>query len=75
MQSFKASKEFYSELEAAQALGISMARLRQLLDEYLFNDGIARPALVTFRASDLTILSFWHQSTPNSKVVRMPNRP
>jgi hypothetical protein len=73
MQSFKAAKEYYNETEAAQSLGISLARLHQLLDEHLFNDGSGRPEAVIFRASDLTILSFWHQSTPNPKIVRMPN--
>ncbi len=73
MHSFK-NKEFYSETEAAQALGISIARLHQLLDDNLFNDGTLRPDDVTFRASDLVVLGFWHRTTPNPKVVRMPNR-
>ncbi len=74
MRTSKLNKEFYTEQEAADALGISMARLHLLLDEHLFNDGSARPESVTFRASDLVILGFWHKSTPNPKIVRMPNR-
>ena len=74
MQSIKMTKEFYTEVEAAQALGISIARLYQLLDEHLFNDGTRRPEDVTFRPSDLVLLGFWHRSTPNPKIVRMPNR-
>ena len=73
MQSTK-NKEFYSEIEAAQTLGISLTRLHQLLDENLFNDGLPRPENVTFRYSDLVILGFWDRSTPNPKIVRMPRR-
>ena len=73
MQSTK-NKEFYSEVEAAQSLGISLTRLHQLLDENLFNDGMARPDNCTFRYSDLVILGFWDRTTPNPKVVRMPRR-
>ena len=73
MRTSKLNKEFYTEMEAAEALGISMPRLHLLLDEHLFNDGSHRPAEVHFRASDLIILGFWHKSTPNPKVVRMPN--
>ena len=74
MMQLTKSKEFYSEVEAAQALGISLARLHQLLDDNLFNDGLPRPDNVTFRYSDLVILGFWDRSTPNPKVVRMPRR-
>ncbi len=73
MRTSKLNKEFYTEVEAAEALGISVARLHILLDEHLFNDGSDRPAEVFFRASDLIILGFWHRSTANPKVVRMPN--
>lgn len=74
MRTSKLNKDYYTEEEAADALGISMPRLRLLLDEHLFNDGSQRPPTVTFRSTDLVILSFWHKSTPNPKIVRMPNR-
>ena len=74
MMQLTKNKEFYSEIEAAQALGISLARLHQLLDDNLFNDGLPRPTNVTFRYSDLVILGFWDRTTPNPKVVRMPRR-
>lgn len=70
----KPGKEFFSEDEAAQSLGISLERLYQLLDEHVFNDGKPRPDEVTFRAADLVLLGFWLRSTPNHKVVRMPRR-
>jgi hypothetical protein len=67
------AKNYYSEAEAAQTLGISVTRLHMILDEHVFNDGSHRPAQVTFQSSDLVLLSFWHRSTANPKVVRMPN--
>lgn len=67
-------KEFYTEAEAAEAIGVSVPRLHILLDEHIFNDGTERPGQLTFTPSDITLLSFWHRSTPNPKVVRMPRR-
>lgn len=68
------ANHLYSETEAAKALGISLLRLHLLLDEHVFNDGTPRPPEVTFEASDLLLIGFWHRSTPNPKVVRMPRR-
>jgi hypothetical protein len=68
------AKQFYSEAEAAQALGISLARLHLILDQNVFNDGTARPQAVTFQSSDLVLLGFWNRCTPNPKIVRMPKR-
>jgi hypothetical protein len=68
------AKEFYTEEEAAEAIGVSVARLHLVLDEHIFNDGSHRPNELTFTPSDITLLSFWHRSTPNPKVVRMPKR-
>ena len=74
LTTFKTTKEFYTEPEAAQSLGISMARLHQLLEEHLFDANTPRPVEgVTFRRADLVVLSFWHKCTANPKVVRMPN--
>ena len=70
----KPIKEFYTEDEAAAALGISRERLRLLLDQNLFNDGSHRPEDISFRHSDLVLISFWHKTSPNPKVVRMPRR-
>ena len=65
-------KELLSELETAQALGITLSRLHNLLDEHVFNDGNPRPAVCSFQPSDLVLLEFWLCSKPNPKVVRMP---
>jgi hypothetical protein len=70
----KPFKEFYTEIEAAEVLGVSVTRLRLLLDEHVFNDGSGRPDTLTFTGSDLVLLGFWQRSTPNPKVVRMPKR-
>jgi hypothetical protein len=70
----KPFKQFYSEPEAALILGISVPRLRALLDEHIFNDGTQRPDDLRLRASDLVLLRFWHRSTPNPKILRMPKR-
>jgi hypothetical protein len=74
MTTSRQAKHLYSEAEAAKALGISLVRLHCLLDEHVFNDGTPRPPEVTFEASDLLLMGFWHRSTPNPKVVRMPRR-
>lgn len=63
----------YSEQEAASILGISVSRLHQLLDENIFNDGSRRPTDLRLRSSDLILLDFWHRTTENPKVIRMPN--
>jgi hypothetical protein len=74
MRSDQYKKEFYSEAQAAKALGISLTRLYMLLDEHIFNEGKARPAKLSFCASDLLLLEFWHRAAPNAKVFRMPRR-
>jgi hypothetical protein len=65
-------KEFYTEQEAAQELGMSVDRLHFLLDSNIFNDGSEKPAQLCFRAKDLIVIGFWDRSTGDSKVVRMP---
>jgi hypothetical protein len=67
-------KEFYSETEAAEVIGISVPRLHMLLDAHVFNDGSSRPESLSFTSSDMVLLGFWQRSTPNPKVVRMPKR-
>jgi hypothetical protein len=68
------AKQFFSETEAAQSLGISVTRLHMILDQNVFNNGTARPQEVTFQSSDLVLLGFWNRCTANPKVVRMPKR-
>jgi hypothetical protein len=73
MQNMK-NYEMYSEADAADALGISLARLHELLDQHVFNDGVARPAGLTFTNAELLLLGFWQRTEPNPKVLRMPRR-
>ncbi len=74
MQTTRQSKDIYSEAEAAEELGISLATLYNILDDHIFNDGTPRPPRVEFTSSDLVLLEFWREMMPNTKVVRMPRR-
>jgi hypothetical protein len=74
MIGLRKAKDWYSEFEAAEALGISVGRLHDLLDDNIFNDGTSRPANLRLQSSDLVLLGFWHRTTPNPKVLRMPRR-
>ena len=70
----KPAKEFYTESEAAGYLNISLVELHALLDEYIFNDGQARPTGLSFCDADLVLLGFWSTSKEGPKVIRMPRR-
>jgi len=66
----------YSESEAAAALGITVARLHQVLDQHIFNNGSLRPNAIRFTSSDLLLLGYWcsGQSTNSHEVITMPKR-
>ncbi len=74
----KPLKEFYTELEAAGYLNITLSQLHALLDEHIFNDGKPRPLDITFCESDLVLLGFWNQDQTmegdGAKVISMPRR-
>jgi hypothetical protein len=74
MRLLKSDKESYSEMEAAEALGMSMERLHLLLNENVFNDGSPKPQQLNFRATDLILIEFWDRTLADNKVVRMPKR-
>ena len=70
-------KDSYTEARGCRnALGISVARLHQLLDEHIFTDGGKRPASLEFTSSDLLLLSYWNSQheSPALEVMRMPHR-
>ena len=67
-------KEFYTEVEAADYLNLSVTELHGLLDEHIFNDGNPRPEDLTFCEADLVLLGFWNKTRENPKVIRMPRR-
>ena len=73
----RSSNELYSEAEAAAALGISINRLHELLDQYIFTNGNRRPEAIQFTSSDLLLLRYWsHDSkrTVTHEVITMPKR-
>jgi hypothetical protein len=78
MKNLKAfADHVYSEAEAAAALGITVSRLHELLDEYIFNQGSPRPPSIEFTSSDLLLLNYWHKnsSTPRDRrVLQMPRK-
>ena len=72
----RSPKDSFTEAEAAAALGVSVSRLHQLLDQHIFTDGARRPSSIEFSASDLLLLSYWNSSedSPLAEIPRMPNR-
>lgn len=76
----RSSQEPYSESAAAAALGISISRLHELLDKYVFTPGNTRPASIEFTSSDLLLLGYWNnlcqpsKNSSPSKVIAMPKR-
>jgi hypothetical protein len=60
------SQDSYSESEAASALGITLARLHELLDEHIFTEGRKRPDSIEFTRSDLLLLKYWSQDADRS---------
>ena len=73
----RSAKECYNELEAASSLGISVARLYELLDTYVFTGDNQRPDCIEFTSSDLLLLRYWNSDaeppTP-AKIIPMPKR-
>jgi hypothetical protein len=73
------SKDHYSEAEAARILGVSIARLHQLLDHHVFNVGSRRPPDIEFTSSDIVLLSYWNKESsgsglePSQKVIPIDN--
>ena len=70
----KPVKQYYSDVEAAHALSISIESLYQLLDEHVFNAGHPRPPVVEFTHADLLLLTVWAEAPRGHNVVAMPNR-
>lgn len=68
----------YTEEEAAATLGITIARLHELLDKYIFTGENRRPAAIEFNSSDLVLLRFWNHASKTSasgrRVLQMPKR-
>ncbi|MGC2110220.1 MAG: hypothetical protein WA655_11935 [Candidatus Korobacteraceae bacterium] len=66
-------KNWFTEAEAAAALGITLNRLYRLLDQHIFNEGRQRPKNIEFTSSDLLLLGYWNnQEPPQMQVLQMP---
>jgi len=73
----RSTKDLYNEAEAAAALGITITRLHQLLNQYIFTNGNSRPMAIQFTASDLLLLSYWSKDSKrpvSHEVITMPKR-
>jgi hypothetical protein len=66
----------YDEREAAAALGITLARLYELLDQHIFTDANPRPQCLHFTSDDLLLLGYWCNAPRRGKpeVITMPKR-
>jgi hypothetical protein len=71
-----AKDRLYDEKEAAAALGITVARLHEILDQHIFTPGNPRPQALQFTSSDLLLLGYWSNSprTVAPEVITMPKR-
>jgi hypothetical protein len=73
----RSATDQYSEAEAAETLGITLARLHELLDEHIFNEGTPRPSAIEFTSSDLLLLNYWQKNSRvprNNQVLQMPRK-
>ncbi len=66
----------YDEKEAAAALGITVSRLHEILDQHIFTEGNKRPQGLRFTSSDLLLLGYWSNAehTAMHDVITMPKR-
>jgi hypothetical protein len=73
----RSNKELYNEAEAAATLGVSISRLHELLDQYIFTNGSQRPQAIQFTSGDLLLLSYWNNDSrrpASHEVIAMPKR-
>ena len=70
----KPVKQYYSEIEAAQILCITVEDLHEILDEHVFAPEDARPEEIELTYADLVLLSVWAQPERGYNVVEMPHR-
>jgi hypothetical protein len=66
----------YDEREAAAALGVTLARLHEVLDRHIFTEGNLRPQSLQFTSNDLLLLGYWCNSPRIGvpEVITMPKR-
>lgn len=68
--------QLYDEREAAASLGITLARLHELLDQHIFNEVNSRPQSLHFTSDDLLLLGYWCDGPRlgTHEVITMPKR-
>ena len=66
----------YDERRAAAALGITVARLHEILDQQIFTEGNPRPHGLQFTSNDLLLLGYWCnvERPATGEVITMPKR-
>ncbi|HZP22228.1 MAG TPA: hypothetical protein VFB04_02200 [Terriglobales bacterium] len=71
-----AKDRLYDEKEAAAALGITVARLHEILDAHIFTLGNPRPPSLQFTSNDLLLLGYWSNAPRpgGHEVITMPKR-
>ncbi len=68
--------QLYDERQAAASLGITLARLHELLDQHIFTEGNSRPQSLHFTSDDLLLLGYWCTGPRlgTHEVITMPKR-
>lgn len=67
-------KRYYTELEAAHTLSITMEALYEILDEHVFTPENPRPDAIELTYPELLLLSVWAKPERGHNVVEMPLR-
>ena len=70
----KPLKPYYSEVEAAHYLCISLEALHEILDEHVFNSEHPRPAALELTHPELLLLSVWAVPDHSNNLLAMPSR-
>lgn len=70
----KPTKQYYSEIEAAHSLCISVEALHKVLDQHIFNAEHPRPAVLEYTHAELLLLSIWAEPERGRNVLAMPAR-
>ncbi len=70
----KPLKPYYSEIEAAHTLCISLEALHEILDEHVFDAEHPRPEVLEFTHAELLLLSVWAVPEHSDNVLAMPSR-
>lgn len=71
MTTFRPGKGYYSECEAAQALGLTLEQLRVLVRRHILEaeDDMANLPITSFQPSDLLLLRLLAAQTVTGKVA------